>query len=206
MCGRFAFFADIEEVRAQFALKQNVVLKPRYNIAPTQLIPVIRNVGLLEFLPWGLRPVWLKPDQNSFVNARVETAHEKPAFRQAFKKRRCLIIANGYYEWKQIGNNKQPYFIALPDKKLFAFAGLCEADTCAIITRPAYNQEILAVHERMPVIIEEEQYAQWLDVKTNFEILQAIMHTKHHLFTVDPVTTKVNNPKNDIVECTLSLQ
>lgn len=206
MCGRFAFVSDVAEVTAQFALKQNVVLKPRYNIAPTQLIPAIRTLGKLEFLTWGLRPSWLPETQNAFINARMETIHEKPAFRQAFKQRRCLILTNGYYEWKQIGSSKQPYFITLPQQKLFAFAGLWENDTATIITKPAYQPEVLMVHERMPVIIHPDHYAAWFDVKTVQENLLNYMQAQNIILNVFPVSTKVNNPKNDILECTLALQ
>lgn len=206
MCGRFALISDFETIRSEFSLTQNVVLKPRYNIAPTQVMPVIRKPGQLEFLTWGLRPVWLPDDQNAFVNARMETVHEKPAFRQPFKLRRCLIITNGYYEWKQIGNLKQPYFITLPQNKLFAFAGMWEGDTCTIITKPAYQPEIIAVHARMPVIINPEDYAAWIHLKTSASDLQIIMHKKDFIFNISPVSTKVNNPKNDVLECTLALQ
>lgn len=206
MCGRFAFVADVAEVNEQFSLNQNVVLKPRYNIAPSQLIPVIRTPGKLEFLTWGLRPSWLPEGQNAFTNARMETIHEKPAFRHAFKQRRCLILTNGYYEWKQIGSSKQPYFITLPQQKLFAFGGLWENDTATIITKPAYQTEVLNVHQRMPVIIRPEHYAAWFDTKASKENVQLLMQTQTTVLNVFPVSTKVNNPKNDILECTLALQ
>lgn len=206
MCGRFAFVADVAEVNEQFSLNQNVVLKPRYNIAPSQLIPVIRSPGKLEFLTWGLRPSWLPEGQNAFTNARMETIHEKPAFRHAFKQRRCLILTNGYYEWKQIGSSKQPYFITLPQQKLFAFGGLWENDTATIITKPAYQTEVLNVHQRMPVIIRPEHYAAWFDTKASKENVQLLMQTQTTVLNVFPVSTKVNNPKNDILECTLALQ
>lgn len=206
MCGRFSFTADIEEVNQHFCLSQNVVLKPRYNIAPSQLIPLIRTQGKIEFLTWGLRPNWLPETQNAFTNARMETIHEKPAFRQAFKQRRCLVLTNGYYEWKQIGATKQPYFFSLPQKKIFAFAGIWEADTCAIITKSAYQAEVLNIHARMPVIINPEFYAAWFDLKTSLEDLQFHMQLQNIRLNVFPVSTKVNNPKNDILECTLALQ
>lgn len=206
MCGRFAFDSAIEEITEQFSLTQSVVLKPRYNIAPSQLIPVIRMPGKLEFLTWGLRPSWLPEGQNAFTNARMETIHEKPAFRHAFKQRRCLILTNGYYEWKQIGSSKQPYFITLPQQKLFAFGGLWENDTATIITKRAYQPEVLNVHERMPLIIHPEHFATWFDTKTSKENVQLVMQMQNTVLNVFPVSTKVNNPKNDILECTLALQ
>jgi putative SOS response-associated peptidase YedK len=207
MCGRFALNADAATVIQNFSLTRNIVLKPRYNIAPSQVIPVIRKVGELEFLTWGLKPKWLKADQSGFINARMETLHEKPAFRQAFKQQRCLIVADGYYEWKQIGKIKQPYFICMPHKQLFAFAGLWDADSCAIITKPADQPALINVHDRMPVMIAADKFYAWLDPKTEPNMLQACMlqscATSLQIF---PVSTKVNNPRNDFVECIQPLQ
>lgn len=206
MCGRFCLLADVATVTEHFALTQNVVLKPRYNIAPNQLVPVIRIPGTLEFLTWGFKPQWLKADQNPFINARLETIHEKPAFRQAFNHQRCLIIANGYYEWKQVGKYKQPYYITLPQQKLFAFAGVWVDDTCAIITKATQQQEILSIHQRAPAILDPKNYALWLDPKTDAAILQQTLHFADHILTASPVSSKVNNPQNDFVECTKPLQ
>lgn len=207
MCGRFALSADFLTVSSHFKLTRNSVLKPRYNIAPGQVIPVIRKAGELEFLTWGLKPKWLKDDQTAFTNARMETLIEKPAFSQAFKRQRCLIVADGYYEWKQIGKMKQPFYITLPQRELFAFAGLWDADTCAIITKDANQELISMVHDRMPVIVSADNYAAWLNPKSNPITLQECMQNAAlPTLQVFPVSTKVNNPKYDFVECINALQ
>ena len=206
MCGRFALRTDIADVIQHYSLTRNVVLKPRYNIAPGQVIPVIRTAGLLEFLIWGLKPKWLKEDQTPFINARMETLAEKQAFRQAFKHQRCLIVADGYYEWKLVGKIKQPYFINFPSQKPIAFAGLWDADTCAIITKPAEQSVLLDIHDRMPVILNPSNYAAWLDKKTNVELIQTCMLNAVEQLQSTPVSTKVNNPQYDFAECIRALQ
>jgi putative SOS response-associated peptidase YedK len=206
MCGRFTLCANIEEVIEHFALTRNVVLKPRYNIAPSQVIPVIRIPGQLEFLTWGLKPKWLKEDQNPFINARMETLGEKPAFRNAFKNQRCIIVADGYYEWKLVGKVKQPFYISLKPKRLFAFAGLWDADSCTIITKPATNSDLSGLHERMPVILKPADYAQWLNAKTTPAQLQNCMLEQPGSLQLFPVSTKINNPKFDFAACTQPLQ
>lgn len=205
MCGRFCLTADAEEINASFALKHSVVLKPRYNIAPAQVIPVIRNFGQLEFLNWGLRPSWLKEGQNPFINARMETLQERPAFKNAFKLRRCLVLANGYYEWKKIGSIKQPFYFSLPGAKLFAIAGIYDGDTCALITTTAWQQEMLVIHERMPLVLPPNLYKTWLDPKAQAIDLDTCLHNKELNFNVTAVTTKVNNPKHDVIECIKAL-
>lgn len=207
MCGRFSLGADFAAVSAHFSLKHNAVLKPRYNITPGEVIPVIRSAGLLEFISWGLKPQWLKADQSPFINARMETLEDKPAFKQAFKKQRCLVVTDGYYEWKQVGKLKQPYYISFPDNSLFALAALWEADSCVIITKEANQAGLSSIHDRMPVIIQAANYAAWLDPKTSVAALQEIMRN-HNLQTLQifPVSTKVNNPKHDFIECIKALQ
>ncbi len=207
MCGRFALSTEPKTIFEHFALTQHAVLIPRYNIAPSQVIPTIRTPGQLEFLVWGLRPKWLKEGQNSFINARMETITEKPAFKYAFNKQRCLIVADGYYEWKQIGNIKQPYYISLPQQGLFAFAGIWDNDTCAILTTPATQSALVSVHERMPVILTADQYATWLNAKSKVEQLQnCMLGTQLPILQIFPVSSKVSNPKNDFYECIKPLQ
>lgn len=201
MCGRFSLYSDARTVIAHFSLKHNIVLKPRYNIAPAQLVPVICVAGQFDFFTWGFRPNWIKKDRSPFVNARLETIMQKPSFTQAFKQRRCLIVANGYFEWKQVNRFKQPYFIRSATEELIAFAGIWDADTCAIITKPAYQQDLLAIHERMPLIIQPKDYDLWLNPKTSINALQIFMGNEDHGCLIYPVTTKVNNPKHDIFEC-----
>lgn len=207
MCGRFCLDADLDTVIKHFGLKQNVVLTPRYNIAPNQVVPVIRKPGQLEFLSWGLRPAWLNPEHNAFINARLETLTEKPAFKQSFQRRRCLIVANGYYEWRQIGNTKQPYFIRLSQRELFAFAGMWDGDSCTIITMPAQQPEIKAIHERMPLILNSQAYEQWLNPTVNIEIIHNLINKNiTPQFLISPVSTQVNSPKHDSETCIQPLQ
>lgn len=207
MCGRFSLRADVNAVCAHFSLSQSVVLKPRYNIAPGQVIPIIRRPGELEFITWGLHPKWLKPEQSGFINARMETLSEKPSFKKPFSTQRCLIVADGYYEWKHIGKIKQPFFIKFQDDALFAFAGLYDNDTCAVITKESINPKLKDIHERTPVILSSDYYAAWLNAKTPVETLQSYMQQDmEQNLKAFPVSTKVNNPDNDFAECINPLQ
>lgn len=183
MCGRFVSKAKLPAVESEFAVTlvsgaDDTISEARYNIAPTQMIAaVIDNDAdreLTEF-KWGLVPYWAKDDSMSarMINARSETLIEKPSFRQAFKKRRCIIPAGGFYEWAQTGGKgKQPYYFYLKDTDVFGFAGLWETwtdqgtgetlETCTIITTTA-NAVLKPVHDRMPVILPKSDYNLWLD-------------------------------------------
>lgn len=202
MCGRFTLTASADAVQKHFALRHNVVTKPRYNIAPAQVIPVIRQPGQLDFLTWGLRPRWLSSDHNGFINARADTVAIKPSFREAFAKRRCLVIADGYYEWKLKASSraqtreKQPYYFTLASRKLFAMAALWEEETCAIITK-----------DHQPVILSALDYAPWLAQDTKIvQASQLITKEISENFTSYPVSTTVNNTRHDFAACIESLQ
>jgi putative SOS response-associated peptidase YedK len=181
MCGRFTLRTPQSVLVKQFALEAEPTLVPRYNIAPSQPIAVVRALSQestaasreLVKLRWGLVPSWAQDPSigNQLINARSETAAAKPAFRSAMRHRRCLIPADGFYEWKKIGKQKQPYFIRRPDDKPFAFAGLWDRwtdpegrplETCTILTTDA-NELLRPLHNRMPVIVEPADYAAWLD-------------------------------------------
>jgi putative SOS response-associated peptidase YedK len=173
MCGRFVRFTSWAELRRTLSLLTAAELPPSYNIAPTQQVLVAReHDGQREgvALRWGLIPSWAKDQKTPQINARAETAAEKPMFRAAFKKRRCLIVADGYYEWMKAGTRKQPFFFRLKDKQPFAFAGLWETwhgeaqplETCAILTTTA-NALAKEVHDRMPVILTGDEAKAWLD-------------------------------------------
>jgi putative SOS response-associated peptidase YedK len=179
MCGRFVGFRKLEELKKYFPIdKADNDIIQNYNVAPSQeVFSIIKVEGLntLERLHWGLVPFWAKDKSigNKLINARAETVSSKPSFRDAFKKRRCLILADGYYEWKGTKGMKQPYFITLPDETPFAFAGLWEVwdnkgqnDTvyrsCTIITTEA-SESIRDIHHRMPVVLEPNVYEAWLD-------------------------------------------
>lgn len=179
MCGRYTNAAKKDQIRKEFSAKiPNAVSdKPRYNIAPSQMIEVVLNDNterIVSLLKWGLIPHWAKDAEigNKLINARGETLSEKPSFRDAFKNRRCIIPATGFYEWKKGRDGKQPYYFHLKEKDVFGFAGLWEEwidketnkviETCTIITTEA-NEVLKPVHDRMPVILKAEDYDEWLD-------------------------------------------
>ncbi len=176
MCGRFTLTANPEDIAQQFSLTSAPSnLEPRYNIAPTQPVAVISNDDpqTLTYFRWGLVPSWSKDIKigAKLINARSEEAYQKPSFRSAFKRRRCLIPANGFYEWQKEGKSKTPHFIHLRHGGLFAFAGLWEIwhspegdelRTCTILTTEA-NALVAPLHNRMPVILKPEDYGIWLE-------------------------------------------
>ncbi|MBN1365317.1 MAG: SOS response-associated peptidase [Syntrophaceae bacterium] len=177
MCGRFVLVTDLKNIQKNFNI-QDVLCdhQPSWNIAPSQFIPAIINHGgknLLVCFRWGLIPSWSKDPSmaEKMFNARAETVDKKPSFRDAFKRRRCLIIADGFYEWKKEGNKKMPLYYYLKSGRPFGFAGLYETwispdkkeiNTCTIITTDA-NELIAPVHDRMPVIVHDNQEKVWLE-------------------------------------------
>jgi len=178
MCGRYAFFSPAEAVKRVFALDEVPELAPRYNIAPTQSVPAVRAAEggsrSLAMLHWGLVPRWAKERAigNRMINARAETLAEKPAYRDAFRRRRCLVLADGWYEWQAAPGGKLPWFIRLGDGRPFGFAGLWERwkepasgeplESCTIVTTAA-AESIRGIHERMPAILPEQEWGRWLD-------------------------------------------
>jgi putative SOS response-associated peptidase YedK len=177
MCGRFVRSSSAETLAATFGVEIGD-LPASYNIAPSQSVAAILQPDTdpqLRWLRWGLIPAWAKDPKIGYklINARAETVAEKPSFRNAFRQQRCLIPADGFYEWQQVEGNrhKQPYFIGLQHELPFAFAGLYERwdspdgetiDTCTIITTAA-NEAIAPIHNRMPVILAPQEYSQWLN-------------------------------------------
>ena len=193
MCGRFTNKAKPEQINSEFKVgtKNPNLYEPRFNIAPSQLIDVVfepETERILSQFKWGLVPSWVKDAEigNRMINARAETIREKPSFREAFKSRRCIIPASGFYEWQKKGTSaKQPYYFYLKEKDIFGFAGLWEKwldkesgellETCTIITTEA-NDVLKPVHERMPVILRAESYDEWLDTKVkNTDKLQKLL-------------------------------
>ncbi len=175
MCGRYTLRTPVDTLAEQFDLDEYPSsLTASYNIAPTQEVATVveeDDKRKLEMFHWGLIPSWAKDPQigNRMINARAETVHEKPSFRSAFKDRRCLILADGFYEWQKTDNGKQPFYIHMKDGSPFAFAGLWETwkngeelRSCAIITTDA-NDLMNAIHHRMPVVLHPENYEVWLD-------------------------------------------
>lgn len=215
MCGRFVGFRRLEQLEKYFPIdKSAATAVANYNIAPSQeILALVRcnQENVLDLFHWGLVPFWAKDISigNKLINARAETVASKPSFRTAFKKRRCLIIADGFYEWKNVQGKKEPYFLTLPDEKPFAFAGLWEewnakgkADksyrSCTIITKPA-SDSVLPVHHRMPAIISPEKYTAWLDPDNqNVEVLEEILQKWTVTELINrPVSKQVNNARNN---------
>lgn len=177
MCGRFAFYSPAEAVAALFGIDGAPALEPRYNVAPTQAIAAGRPAGTggreFAMLRWGLVPSWAKDPSigNRMINARAESASGKPAFRAAFRQRRCIIFADGFYEWRKEANRKTPHFISLATGEPFAFAGLWELwtdrgtgeslETATILTTRA-NDLLSGIHDRMPVVLTPERARRWL--------------------------------------------
>lgn len=218
MCGRFSQTASPEVMAQQFELIDPPLFNPRYNIAPSQPVVAIRiepdtTTRRLVQLRWGLIPSWAKDTKigNQCINAKAETVAEKPAFRAAFKNRRCLVIATGFYEWQRQGPVKQPMWIGLRSKQPFAFAGLWEhwtpaegdsLETCTIITTEP-NKLMASIHNRMPVILAPTSYDQWLDPTfQHIEPLKALLRPYlSEELTAYPVSTLVNNPRHDAPQC-----
>ena len=209
MCGRFALAATSEELANHFNLNQKVTLESRYNIAPSQPVSIIRSGTSgkkLSAVRWGLIPHWSKDEKTGYklINARAETIAEKPSFRDAFKSRRCLIPATGFFEWKHEGRMKQPYFIKMKNSGLFAMAGLWESwqspegktiESCAILTTDA-NGIVGKIHDRMPVIIPNQSYGLWLS-STGNSLQEFLRPYSPYKMMAYPVSGMVNNAKNE---------
>ena len=215
MCGRVTLTTSGERLAEEYALAAWPARDARYNIAPTQLLDVIRlnPAGEREIvaLRWGFVPEWSMPPYHPLINARGETIAQKPAFRTAFKRRRCLIPVDGIFEWKKIGRARQPYLFRLRTRKPFALGALwerCETDpagpleTCVILTTNA-NPLVAPLHDRMPVIIDQEHYAAWLDASAeSFDALKSLL-LPHPAELMDAIAVnkRVNDVKNNDAEC-----
>ncbi len=217
MCGRFTLRSSGEAVAEAFGLPKVPDLLPRFNIAPGQPVAVVRQSARAEgrelaFLRWGLTPAWADDPSigGRLANARSETAATKPSFRRALRSRRCLVVADGFYEWRQVNGPKQPYFVGLRSDRPFGLAGLWErwekggepVESCTILTTGA-NGLMLPIHERMPVIIPPDQYGLWLDPRCQdtdklAKLLRPYPSQDMLAYRVSPV---VNNPKNDVPQC-----
>ena len=218
MCGRYVLTTPGEVLAQIFDTEpppEEVLeaIVPRYNISPTQSVPIVRQPAAgareLAVVQWGLVPHWAKDPKigNQLINARAETAAEKPSFRDALKRRRCLIPADGFYEWQELGKGKQPWLLRMRGGKTFAFAGLWSAwkdprsgaplETCAILTTTP-NELAASVHDRMPVILPPTTWNRWLDDAaqgTPFtELLVSFPAEQMEAF---PVSKRVNSPANE---------
>ena len=221
MCGRYALTTSADVLAQLFRAAINFELRHRYNIAPTQVAPVARAGGgekrerEVAGLQWGLVPSWAKDPSigSRMINARCETAAQKPSFRSAFKRRRCLVPASGFYEWKKLepgrkSSAKQPFYIYRADEQPLVMAGLWESwkdpgsgtplETYSILTTGA-NDQLRDLHDRMPVILEPEQFDAWLDPEQDDAgSLQSLLRpAADGVLTMHPVSPRVNSPKHD---------
>lgn len=222
MCGRFSLHTVRERIIEHFGIEEfsETGMTPRFNIAPSQIIPVVRlnRDGRRELaqLRWGLIPYWAKDANTGFstINARAETVASKPAFRDPFRRRRCLVPADGFFEWEpRGGKSKQPWFIHPKDADLFGFAGLWDGwqaadgkvlETFTIIVTDA-SDLVRPIHDRMPAILSPTDYDRWLDVRTfDLDALQGLLRPyPAERLEAYPVSSRVNSPKNDDELCSM---
>ena len=219
MCGRFTLSTPPANIARLFALTEQPHWHPKYNIAPTQPVPTVvvitgKDNRAFRLMRWGLIPHWAKDLKmgSRMINARSETVAEKPSFRSALKKRRCLIIADGFYEWKKLpGGHKQPHHIRRKDGQPFAFAGLWGTwespdaeviESCTILTTEA-NELIAEIHNRMPVILDPKNYDLWLNpsVQEAEAVLPLLKSAAAQSMTIVQVSSLVNSPANDRQAC-----
>ena len=218
MCGRYNLITDAQALVDFFAIEQTLfdasAVLPRYNIAPSQEVPIVRDTGNgreLTLARWGLVPHWSKEEKPKYstINARAETVPEKPTYREAFKRKRCLIPATGFYEWAHRGGHKIPHHIRVSEGSLFAFAGLwdhwakegTDFDSCSIIVTQA-NSIMQPIHDRMPVILNEAQYNTWLNVgHFNRSQLESLLVPYAGALEAYPVSRFVNSPQHDDPRC-----
>jgi putative SOS response-associated peptidase YedK len=213
MCSRYSLTSPPEAVRAYFRHQNEVVFPPRYNIAPTQPAMIVRTTGagarVLELVRWGLIPSWVKDLRqfSTLLNVRYETATEKPSFRGAMRHKRCVVPADGFYEWIGVAGRKRPHLVRRTDGGLMAFAGICEhwvgaegseLETMAILTVPA-NGAVARLHERMPAILPPDHFDAWLDCRgvSATQAVGLLAPTPDHLLEIIEVIAKLNNPRNE---------
>ena len=222
MCGRFTLSSAPELLARHFDLEQPPDLAPRFNIAPTQDVATVRASEarakrVLELRRWGLIPRWAKDPSigNRMINARAETIAEKPAVREAFRLRRCLVPADGFYEWASGSTARQPYHIRLVEGSPFAMAGLWERwsrpggeaiESCTLLTTRA-SERISGLHDRMPVILEPESYDLWLDPTLGDaeRLLPLLCPLSGERIAFHPVSRRVNDPRHDDPSCSAPL-
>jgi len=211
MCGRYTLAVSASRLSDRFAVEPPLDLKPRYNIAPTQAVVAVRETNRrreLVSLRWGLIPAWAKDASigSRLINARSETILEKPSFRAAFQRRRCLIPASGFYEWQALPDGKQPFYFTPGDDALMAFAGLWDewrapdgslVESCTILTTTA-NAVVAPIHDRMPVIVPPDFDAVWLDPTSDIRQLHELcLAPPPVMLRCYPVSKAVNQVRND---------
>lgn len=220
MCGRFVIASPPDVLRQLFGYGEQPNFPPRYNIAPTQPVPVViveQGIRRFRLMRWGLLPSWVK-DPRAFtllINARGETLLEKPAFRNAVRRRRCLVPADGYYEWQSVSGRKQPFFIHAHDRRPFGFAALAETwigphgeelDTVAIVTAAATGA-MAGMHMRVPVTIAPDAFARWLDCTADdtSDVMPLLRAPAEGAFVWHRVSTRVNSVANDDAQLVLPI-
>jgi putative SOS response-associated peptidase YedK len=206
MCGRASLTVDPDELREAFGLTDvPAAMPPRYNMAPSQPLPIIREAGRLELMRWGLP----KHGHGLGVNVRVETVARAPAYRESFWHRRCLVVVDGFYEWTHQGKTKQPFRVSRPDGKPFALAGIWQhtttddgeiVDACAIITGAA-NGVVAPLHDRMPLMVPSRGYDRWLSHEAGTPELLQLVETDASALISYPVNPIVNSAQNDDPRC-----
>jgi putative SOS response-associated peptidase YedK len=213
MCGRYVLTVPGDLLASAFGLEEVPEIAPRYNVAPSQVVPIVRRAGdgsrELVFARWGLIPHWAKEAAigNRLINARADGLTEKPSFRDSFRRRRCLVPADGFYEWQKVGARKQPWLLRLAGGAPFAFAGLWSAwtdpatrealETVTIVTTEP-NELAARVHDRMPVILPAEARAVWLDPDSEKQrLLDLLVAYPAAEMEAYPVSTRVGSPAND---------
>lgn len=216
MCGRYTLLADELEILEEFDLERGIEgYQPSYNIAPGQNVLAIIHDGKEKragYLRWGLVPSWAKDEKIGYkmINARSESAHEKPSFKQLMARKRCLIIADSFYEWKKTEDGKQPKRIHLTDRKLFAFAGLWDKwthqdkilFTCTILTREA-DPFMKDIHDRMPIILPKDKENEWIasEFLEPVDAREFLFHLEPETFAAYNVSSYVNTAKNNDESC-----
>lgn len=223
MCGRYRLSRRKQIIEEHFDAASDEDWTPRYNIAPTQPVPIIRQhpqqpKRVMSLVRWGLIPSWSTNASGAarMINARSDTAHVLPAFKNALKLRRCLIPADGFYEWQKRGSSRQPYCFEVKGGELFAFAGLWERwkdpngnwiGSCSILTTTP-NVVASTVHDRMPVILEAENYDVWLDpgLRDVGELSEMLKPFDARWMRCFPVSTRVNHVNNDDAECAIPIE
>ena len=219
MCGRFAQKSPRAKITKKFKVEEVPPLVERYNVAPMQSVLAVRETSEgreATLFKWGLVPRWAKDAAigNKLINARSETVTEKPSFREAFARRRCLVPADGFYEWSRRGDRKRPFYFHMTDGEPFAIAGLWEhweseggpLETCTLLTTEA-NELLASYHDRMPVILRPEDYEMWLDASVcRAELLKLLRPYQREEMSAYEVSLLVNNPANEGRHCTAPIQ
>ncbi len=213
MCGRFSIAKEAEDIAARFDAQLASAFKKNYNAAPSQNLPVVTNAepAVINFFRWGLIPFWAKDEAigSKMINARAETITEKPSFKNLVKSRRCLIISDGFFEWKKTTGSKQPYRIMLKNEELYSYAGLWDIwrdpdgeiiNSFTIITTEA-NGLVRELHDRMPVLLHKDDEYKWLDFKSDVpQIISLLKPYPAELMKIYPVSKLVNSTKNNTPE------